>query len=371
MAGVDGVGEVPGYFHSLLSGKENGLYNEDTTKIRQDKLLLAHLWYYITHLEEKEQEIAKTELISALGRCIEDGEIICNPGKYQHLASSILAGRLPGVTLNDVGAGAGAGGAGAGAGGAGAGAADHEGRWWVHEWPYFGEGDHRVQDYIRDFEIIEQLFRGFAATWNSRASHAPQSVKALDLFASAFDHWVNLCYQGFFIDPRDVVFCLVFGTGTTGITDLAPTGLAGTMQERYPETFDFFDVESYDRIFDAQEKAIALQAREQKEKEAAARKKIEDDRKLREAQDKAFEAAKAIDEEKQRAREEEAKAAEEKRKEEEEAEKKRAESQPEDPAARRALMAAAAEKRATASRAANTGNAGAGAGAGAGGSTGN
>lgn len=74
------------------------------------KEFLARCWHFIQHGEfmgmtnadalAKDRDNARVGLIKSLADAYEEGAVICNPGKLQHIAVSILQGRLEGVHID-------------------------------------------------------------------------------------------------------------------------------------------------------------------------------------------------------------------------------------------------------------------------------
>ena len=102
-----------------LSGKRQtndfgGLLTDEITVCglsnMDPKEFLGRMWHFIeTYADDSlsakglstEKENAKYSLFSSLADCIEDdGHIICNPGKIQHILISVLQGRLKNVNID-------------------------------------------------------------------------------------------------------------------------------------------------------------------------------------------------------------------------------------------------------------------------------
>jgi hypothetical protein len=73
--------------------------------------LIGRLWHFAStytgneglseNQREKERKNAQASIFSALSNCVEsDGHVVCDPGKLQRLAVSVLQGRLPGVNID-------------------------------------------------------------------------------------------------------------------------------------------------------------------------------------------------------------------------------------------------------------------------------
>lgn len=71
---------------------------------------IARLWIFSNSYQdpvlgtdiEQERKNARTAMIRALNASVEDGVIVCNPGKVQRLVISVLQGRLPGVDVDQI-----------------------------------------------------------------------------------------------------------------------------------------------------------------------------------------------------------------------------------------------------------------------------
>jgi hypothetical protein len=63
--------------------------------------LLARLWAFACTGDEQENK--KIAIITALKNSIDRGAVVCNPGKLQRLATSVLQGYLPGVNIDGEG----------------------------------------------------------------------------------------------------------------------------------------------------------------------------------------------------------------------------------------------------------------------------
>ena len=72
--------------------------------------IIARLWIFSNSYQdsasgadiEKERKNARVAMISALNASVEDGMIVCNPGKTQRLVVSVLQGRLSGVDVDQI-----------------------------------------------------------------------------------------------------------------------------------------------------------------------------------------------------------------------------------------------------------------------------
>lgn len=106
----DDVPEGAGHldeFGSLLSGPVAS-YGLAMTP----KEFLGRLWHFVSffrdprldaELQRRDQENLRASMISGLADSIEeDGRLVCNPGKLQRMAISLLQGRLEGVRIDDL-----------------------------------------------------------------------------------------------------------------------------------------------------------------------------------------------------------------------------------------------------------------------------
>ena len=251
MGGVEGVPALPGDWKSLLSGEEGGLFNGSSTQVIPDATLMASLWCFIEGLEEREKAIAKDELISALRDCVDGGNLICNPGKYQQLALRILQGRLPGVMIdeaNDVEAAPLAGG-GAGAG-AGAGVPDA---------PTIAP----QRAYVRNLGEISHHLKLLERRWMNRPHR--DRVTAIEFFQSVFDYLIELEEAHIFLDPRDVVFYLLYGVPDKEINPAYSfCGALGDVSEGFKIEFD---LQEYINKYGKQEVAAQREAMAEAERQ--------------------------------------------------------------------------------------------------------
>ncbi len=179
------------------------------------KTRLAHLWHFATISVKKdiapgEVELAKQSIVSALADAVEGDHLVCNPGKYQRLATSVLQGRLQGVQIDTTPIPTSA-----------------------RLVPVTPEAleqfapqqpaavaapvPERVRA-IRNLDAIEEYLKPLTDGW-MRIRPANDTA----LLQQVFDYIHNLANgqvpgtdgQHIVLDPRDVVFHLIFGKGVT------------------------------------------------------------------------------------------------------------------------------------------------------------
>jgi hypothetical protein len=225
--------------------------------------ILAHLWHFVTvevaTVSPSDVEPAKVSLVSAMRESIEDDDdhVVCDPGKYQHLALSILQGRLEGVKFDS--------------------ASD----------PFSAEHLVRIRPellagsvsstsvpaplgrrrYIRDLKAIGVHMQELVQKWQASP---PRSTK--QVFNDTFNYVQELVRADIFLDPRDVVFYLIFGSCETHSHrfEFDPTkgfvdGLAGMFGvEDYRQQYEGTERQTFTDAQRARESA-ALRAKQERE----------------------------------------------------------------------------------------------------------
>ena len=205
MGGVEGVESLPG-FGSL---RQASGYLVNTRRVSVDEIL-AHFWHFIEHnvreVIPEDMDNARRSLISALENGVDTGSVVCDPGKIQRMATSVLQGRLQGVHIDtevilDAGA-----------------------RVVRVSSDTLARvlGPERVANEepiaanlpIRNLKEIEVYLNPLFQMWNTSVYPAT----AENLFRQTFEYWENLADGRIFgtegrhivLDPRDVVFYMMF-----------------------------------------------------------------------------------------------------------------------------------------------------------------
>jgi hypothetical protein len=195
------------------------------------KTRLAHLWRFVTEsvtaIAPGEVELAKQSIVNALADAVEinrdregrpvlneDGthktHLVCNPGKYQRIATAVLQGRLQGVQIDATPIPAGA---------RLVPVTPEALAQFAPQQPAAAAAPapERIQA-IRNLGDIEEYLRPLTDRWNTMP---PANDTAL--LQQAFEYINNLANgqvpgtdgQHIVLDPRDVVFYLIFGKGVT------------------------------------------------------------------------------------------------------------------------------------------------------------
>ncbi len=283
--GIGNVEKLPG-FGSLLQG------NAKLAKTR-----LAHLWHFIhanlALVAPEDVENAKLSIVKALSDSVEPLGVVCDLGKYQHLATSVLQGRLQGVHIDS-----------------------------SIPLPMNGKlvavnpallakivpqaavnvaepaGPARIQ-YIRNLDEIDTWLTPLFQFWN--LSGYPASAN--DMFQQVFSHMEKLQMgivpgtggREIYLDPRDVVFYMIFGKGISphNPTLDANNGIVIHMQDQ-----NMFKVDDYVAQYQDQER----RAFEQEQARQAEQRKLEARRVLIAEQDRAYKASAEADTKKVQAR---------------------------------------------------------------------
>lgn len=243
MGEQEDVPSLPG-FGSLLQGGGLALENN----LVPPHALVAHLWHFINgilpqHFPEEDVENARQSFLGALVDSFESHHVVCDPGKLQRIATCVLQGRLQGVnidglsaesvrmvplpssTLNPDGGGAAA----------------------------LVETRSAGITPIRDSHAIAYHMQPLLSQWN----HVNYPRTAQNLFQQTFDFLDALAHgrvlhtngDSVTLDPRDVVFYMIYGRG---ISQEHPQlaleyGFAGFLD-------DMFRVDDYQRLYESQEK---------------------------------------------------------------------------------------------------------------------
>jgi hypothetical protein len=200
---LTGKGRTANDFGALLQPTE-----KESVKTR-----LAHLWHFATEsvaiISPLETRLAAESIITALADSVEaDGHLVCNPGKYQRLATAVLQGRLQGVKIDETHIPA-------------------DARLVpinaeilaniAREETTVTPASERIR-MIRNLDAIEEYLKPLTNGWMYAAP-----TSGIDLLRQTFNYIVSLTRgevpgtdgRRIFLDPRDVVFHLIFGKGVT------------------------------------------------------------------------------------------------------------------------------------------------------------
>ncbi len=199
-----GIGRKTHDFGGLLQAK--GLLIQGEMILPRD--LLARLWHFVTikiakDISPAEVKTAQASIIGALRDSVEtDDHVVCDPGKLQRLAR-ILQGRLEGAKIDqrlEISADAKL----------------------VKVNPALLQQPAEVQpmaaaapvparpQYIRDVNVIQNHMNELDRKWQ-----AITPATAEEMLRDTFEYLGELKRQDIYLDPRDVVFYLIFGTCKT------------------------------------------------------------------------------------------------------------------------------------------------------------
>lgn len=239
---------------------------------------LAHLWHFAIKssavIGSNETRLAAESIITALADAVEaDDHLVCNPGKHQRLATAVLQGRLQGVKIDDTPI-----------------PAD------VRLVPINAEilaniareeatvtpAPERIR-VIRNLDAIEEYLKPLTNSWMYVAP-----TRGTDLLRQTFNYIVSLARgevpgtdgRRIFLDPRDVIFHLIFGKGVRSEGGT----LANTL------LVDELNVDDYVAQYQAKEQAAYREAKAEIDRRA-----------LIATQNAAYARAKAMDRAKQEA----------------------------------------------------------------------